>query len=159
MVALSSALRAGEAPRPGAEYDGAYLKVGFDQLASYVFTPPQYDPAGTAESVSAGDVQIPAPIKALSGKKVVITGYMVPVRLEKGMVTEFLLMRNTQACCFGGVPNMNEWVVVKIPKGVPPLMDTPVAFYGLLKVGSILENGYVTGLYELDADRMGEAKQ
>jgi hypothetical protein len=30
-------------------------------------------------------------------------------------------------------------------------MDTPVTFLGRLKVGAIVENGYVTGLYELEA--------
>ena len=97
-------------------------------------------------------------MKAWNGKKAVITGYMVPVKMEKGLVTEFLLMRNTMACCFGGVPNMTEWVVVKMKKGVPPLMDVPVAFFGELKVGTMFENGYMTGLYELQGERMEEVK-
>jgi hypothetical protein len=50
---------------------------------------------------------------------------------------------------------MNEWVVVKMKKGVQPLMDLPVSFYGELKVGAMFENGYMTGLYELEAERMG----
>ena len=54
-----------------------------------------------------------------------------PDKMEKGLVVEFLLMRNTLACCFGTVPNMNEWVIVKMKKGVQPMMDVPVAFYGV----------------------------
>ena len=61
-------------------------------------------------------------------------------------------MRNTMACCFGTVPNMNEWVVVKMKKGVQPTMDVPVEFYGELKVGAMFENGYMTGLYELEGE-------
>ena len=88
-----------------------------------------------------------------------MTGYMVPVKMDKGLVTEFLLMRNTMACCFGGVPNMNEWVIVKMKKGgVQPMMDLPVQFFGDLKVGAMFENGYMTGLYELACDRMGEVQ-
>ena len=105
-----------------------------------------------------GEEQIPSMVKGWNGKKAMITGYMVPVKMDKGLVTEFLLMRNTMACCFGGVPNMNEWVIVKMKKGVQPMMDLPVAFYGELKVGAMFENGYMTGLYELEGERMGEVQ-
>jgi hypothetical protein len=142
-----------------AEFENGYLKVGFDQLASYPFTPPPYDPTAAADTkLATGEEQIPAMIRALNGKKTVITGYMVPVKMDKGLVTEFLLMRNTMACCFGGVPNMNEWVVVKMQPGVQPLMDTPISFYGELKVGAVFENGYLTGLYQLKGEKMGETK-
>jgi len=67
-------------------------------------------------------------------------------------------MRNTLACCFGMVPNMNEWVIVKMKQGVAPLMDVPVLLYGQLKVGALFENGYLTGLYELEAERMIEVE-
>jgi len=33
-----------------------------------------------------------------------------------------------------------------------------VAFYGQLKVGAMFESGYMTGLYELEADKMGEVQ-
>jgi hypothetical protein len=139
--------------------ENGYLKLGFEQLASYAFTPPPFDPAADPKATPpTGEEQIPPAVKSWNGKKAVITGYMVPVKMEKGLVTEFLLMRNTMACCFGTVPNMNEWVVVKMRKGVPPLMDVPVAFFGELKVGAMFENGYMTGLYELDGEKMGEVQ-
>lgn len=145
----------GTVPEP--EVVDGYLKIGFEHLASYTFDPPPFDPAAPADAKPAtGEEQIPAAVKAWNGKKAVITGYMVPVKMDKGLVTEFLLMRNTMACCFGGVPNMTEWVVVKMKKGVPPLMDVPVAFYGELKVGAMFENGYMTGLYELQGEKMAE---
>lgn len=132
-----------------------YQTVSFEQLAGYAFTPPPFDPVAVeAGNPPTGEEQIPAEIKALSGKKVSVTGYMVPVKLEKGLATEILLMRNTLACCFGGVPNMNEWIVVKMRKGIPPMLDTPLAFSGELKVGAIFENGYLTGLYQMDGEKM-----
>lgn len=110
-------------------------------------------------SVPASDAQIPAAVKSWNGKKAVITGYMMPVKMEKGLVTEFLVMRNTMACCYGSVPSLNEWVVVKMKKGgVAVMIDVPMAFYGELKVGVLFENGYVSGIYQLDCERMGEAK-
>jgi hypothetical protein len=139
--------------------ENGYLKLGFDQLASYTFTPPSFDPtANPSVKPPTGEEQIPTTVKSWNGKKAIITGYMVPVKMEKGLVTEFLLMRNQMACCFGGVPNMNEWVVVKMKKGVTPLMDIPVQFFGELKVGAMFENGYMTGLYELEGEKMGEVQ-
>jgi len=136
-----------------------YLKLGFDQLAAYNFTPPPFDPAADPKAIPpTGEEQIPEIVKSWNGKKAVIVGYMVPVKMDKGLVTEFLLMRNTMACCFGTVPNMNEWVIVKMKKGVQPMMDVPVEFYGQLKVGAMFENGYMTGLYELEGERMGEVQ-
>src|SRR5437868_2257902 len=144
---------------PSASLDNGYLKLGFEQLASYNFTPPAFDPAAAPNvKPPTGEEQIPASVKDWNNKKAVITGFMVPVKMEKGLVTEFLLMRNTMACCYGAVPNMNEWVIVKMKKGVQPLMDLPIAFYGELKVGAMFENGYMTGLYELEGERMGEVQ-
>lgn len=132
-----------------------YLKLGFEQLAAFTFVPPAFDPAVELKAnLPTGEEQIPAIVKSWSGRKAVIVGYMLPVKMEKGLVTEFLLMRNTQSCCYGAVPNLNEWIVVKMKKGVQPMMDVPVAFYGEFKVGTIFENGYISGLYQLDGERM-----
>lgn len=168
-VSLASAedKGAGSAPAPAAAstvaapgLDNGYLKLGFDQLASYAFTPPAFDPVADPKAVPpTGEEQIPSVVKSWNGKKAVVTGFMVPVKMDKGLVTELLLMRNTMACCYGSVPNMNEWVVIKMKKGVQPLMDVPVAFYGSLKVGAMFENGYMTGLYELEGEKMGEVAQ
>jgi hypothetical protein len=161
VVACAAAVFAVRADETSAKpaVDHGYLKLGFEQLASYTFTPPQFDPAATPNAKPpTGEEQIPAEVKSWSGKKVILTGYMVPVKMDKGLVTEFLLMRNQMACCFGAVPNMNEWVIVKMKKGVQPLMDLPIAFYGELKVGAMFENGYMTGLYELEGERMGDVQ-
>jgi hypothetical protein len=166
VAALGSvSLRAADAPAAKSPatatppVENGYLKLGFDQLASYTFTPPSFDPTVNPNAKPpTGEEQIPASVKGWNGKKAIIAGYMMPVKMEKGLVTEFLLMRNQMACCFGGVPNMNEWVVVKMRKGVTPVMDVPVQFYGQLKVGAMFENGYMTGLYELDGEKMGEVQ-
>jgi hypothetical protein len=62
-------------------------------------------------------------------------------------------------CCYGVMPRINEWVVVKMNgRGVPPLMDVPITFEGTLKVGAMYENGYLTGIYLLAGDKMAETK-
>ena len=146
-------------PKP-TEVEGGYLKVGFEILAGYTFEAPPFDPAAPPTATPAtGEEQIPEEIKALSGKATLVTGYMMPVRMENGLVTEFLLVRDPAMCCYGTVPNMNEWIVVKMKDGVRPLMDVPVSFYGKLQVGAMFENCYPTGIYLLEGEKMGAVQQ
>ena len=48
--------------------------------------------------------------------------------------------------------------VKMIKGGVRPLMDVPISFYGELKVGATFENGYMTGIYQLEGEKMGDVK-
>ena len=155
-VAAASPVRA-DAPAP--QVEGGYLVLGFDQLASYTFTPPPFNPEADPKTPPpGGEEQIPPQVKSWNGKKAIVTGFMLPVKMDSGLVTEFLLVKDPAMCCYGTVPNMNEWVVVKMAKGVRPLMDVPISFHGQLKVGAMFENGYMTGIYELAGEKMGEVK-
>lgn len=142
------------------EVEQGYLRLGFDRLASYKFTAPPFDPdADPNNRPPSGEEQIPAEVKSWSGKKAIVTGFMLPVKMENGLVSEFLLVKDAMMCCYGAVPEMNEWVVVKMIKGgVRPLMDVPISFLGTLKVGAMFENGYMTGIYLLEGEKMGEVK-
>jgi hypothetical protein len=142
------------------EMDNGFLKLGFDRLAGYKFVAPQYDPLADPKGTPpTGEEQIPAEVKGWNGRKAVITGFMLPTKLENGKAVEFLLMANQMACCYGTVPNTNDWVIVKTPQGVPIIQDVPIAFRGRFKVGAMFENGYMTGIYALDADGPGEVKE
>jgi len=153
-------LCAGEAaPAPTVAATEEYPKVGFDRLASYTFTPPEADPATPNAPPPSGANQIPDRIKALDQHKVAVTGFMLPVKMDAGLVKEFLLVKDPMMCCYGVMPKLNEWVVVKmVGKGVKPLMDIPITFEGKLRVGEMYENGYLTGVYLLEGDRMAEVK-
>jgi len=136
-----------------------YQKVGFDRLASYTFVPPEADNATPNAAPPSGAAQIPDKIKALDQQKVAVTGFMLPVKMDGSLVKEFLLVKDPMMCCYGVMPKINEWVVVKmVGKGVKPLMDIPITFEGRLRVGEMFENGYLTGLYLLEGDRMAEVK-
>ena len=155
LALAASALRAGPLPAPAVE--GGYLRLGFDLLAGYPFVAP--DPDAPAKAPPAtGEEQIPAEVKGWSGRKAVVTGFMLPTKMANGRATEFLLMANQMACCFGAVPNMNDWVVVRMPQGTEVIQDVPISFYGTFKVGAMVENGYLTGIYALDAERMAAVK-
>jgi len=145
MLGLAAAAR-------GAEPE--VLKLGFDKLASFEFVAPE-DPAKAA----AAEAQIPARVREFNDKKVLVTGFMLPVKMDAGLVTEFLLVKDPMMCCYGVMPKVNEWVVVRmVGKGVAPLMDVPITFEGTLSVGQLYEGGYLTGLYLLKGDKRVETK-
>jgi hypothetical protein len=153
-LASFAAAVAGAQPPP--DLDGGYLKLGFDRLADYKFIQPPSDPVVDAKTPPVtGEEQIPAEVKGWNDKKAVVTGFMLPTKLENGKATEFLLMANQMACCYGTVPNLNEWIIVRMPQGTPVTQDVPISFYGTFKVGAMFESGYMTGIYELDADKAG----
>ena len=145
---------------PPAEVDG-YVQLDFDRLAAFLFTPPDYDPVATPNRAPPSvDGQIPEPIKALDGRRAVITGFMLPVEMDGAYVSQCMLLRSRSLCCYGMVPNVNEWVVVKMKPGanMPPLMDVPVSIYGTFHVHGSYENGYLVGIYFLDGERMEQTK-
>ncbi len=134
---------------------GEYLVTGFDRLASFNYDVPDV-PATNAAKQAELKAQIPAPVKSLDKRKVAVKGYMLPLKVEGGLITELLIMRDQSMCCYGTVPKINEWVSVKmIGKGVKPVMDEPITLFGTLKVGEVFENGYLVGLYEMDGERLG----
>ena len=103
--------------------------------------------------------QIPEAIHALNQKAISLKGFMLPLKVEQGLVTEMLIMRDQSMCCYGTVPKINEWVSVRMEEeGVKPVMDEPVTIYGTLKVGEVLENGYLVGIYEMDGQSMSVEK-
>ncbi len=141
---------------PAPEVDGGYLKLGFDRLSGYKFVAPDYDPLANPKATPpTGEEQIPSIVKGWSGKKALVTGFMLPTKLDNGKAVEFLLMPNQMACCYATVPNMNDWIIVKSPKGVPITQDVPISFRGMFKVRATFENGYMTGIYELSAEGPG----
>jgi hypothetical protein len=91
----------------------------------------------------------------LDNKSVALKGFMLPLKVEGGLVTELLIMRDQSMCCYGAVPKINEWVSVKMTsKGVKPIMDQPITMFGTLRVGEMRENGYLVGIYQLDGEKM-----
>lgn len=144
---------------PGAvQKDGDYLIVGFDRLAAFNYDIPDEAPAGTnapAAKPTPPKEQIPPAVKAFDKQRVALKGFMLPLKVEGGLITELLIMRDQSMCCYGTVPKINEWVSVKMTgKGVKPIMDQAVTLYGKLHVGEIRENGYLVGIYQMDGEKV-----
>ncbi len=155
---LGSAVRAADEAKSPAAPEG-YAKAGFDVLASYTFVPAELDPsAPPGTPPPSGAKQIPPHVQALDGKKVLVTGYMLPTKVEKGLVKEFLLVSSPMLCCYGQTPQVNEFVVVNMgANGVKPVMDTPVQFLGKLVVKEMYEDGFLTNIYSLAGEKMAKA--
>lgn len=162
---------------PDLKQDAAgYWEVSFQHLASFSFGFHKFNADSPSETMGRprvallvpddnGEVElptepgqsgtIPANVRALDGRRVCISGYMLPTKVEAGRVKECLLLRNQMMCCFGRRPELNEWVVVKMRgAGVPSKMDTPIVFYGVLHVGEKFEDHVFAGLYELDGEKI-----
>jgi hypothetical protein len=151
-----------EAPAPTASAQAAAqptcLSVGFDRLSAFPFevTDQMVDAPTNAAAASLKTLaQIPDGIKALDEKKVSVRGYMLPMNYQEGLATDFLILRNQSMCCYGVIPNITEWVNVRmIGKGVKPIMDQPVTVSGRFHVGDVRENGSLVGIYRLDAEQL-----
>lgn len=135
-----------------------YTDVTFDRLASFDFVLTKDMASGTASTKdinSHAKAQIPVGVQSLDGSKVVIQGFLLPVKMNEGLAVEFLLMRNQSMCCYGVPPKINEWITVQLKgKGVKPMMDQPIAVAGVLHVGPIEENGSLAGIYRLDGEKV-----
>ena len=135
------------------EIDG-YKTVTFDKLASFAYEVP-LDPVTNKVELAKLNAQIPDGIKEFNEKPMAIRGFMLPLKVENGKVTELLIMRDQSMCCFGTVPKINEWISIKMEgDGVEPIMDQAVTLMGQLKVGEVMENDYLVGIYEMLGDKM-----
>ena len=131
-----------------------YEGITFGKLASFAYEVP-LDPVTNKVELAKLNAQIPDSIKSLDKKPVAIRGFMLPLKVENGLVTELLIMRDQSMCCFGTVPKINEWINIRMAgDGVQPIMDQAITLMGQLKVGEVLENDYLVGIYEMEGDRM-----
>lgn len=148
------------APQPtGKINDGDF--VGFDQLAGFSvklnneFLFNTNRPAWADEQVSA---MIPERIRAANGKRVGVDGFMIPLEYNGKKVSKFILAMNQNTCCFGGNPQVHEFIIVDvIGSGVPNEMDIPLRVQGVLHVGVQRSHGKLTGIYQLDAASVKES--
>ncbi len=125
--------------------DGIWRNVTFSRLGGF-------DYAATVDPTDS-NAGLPPQVLALDGKDVAIEGFMLPLVFNRGYVTEFMLLRNTLACCFGITPKLNEWVYVKMVEGNKTTYrrDTPVKVRGTLRVREKVNGVFVESLFAMDA--------
>jgi hypothetical protein len=130
---------------------GAYAPVAFSKLAGF-----EYDIDMVEASIAAGqpDDEIPAEVRALNGRKVVASGFMVPIEMQGRETRTFLLMRNRMGCCFGMLLGINEWIHVRMEgdKTAQWINDVPINVYGTLEVGEDVRDGMVMSIYRMKGE-------
>ena len=140
-------------PGPGRTNAAGFVDLGFDTLGGFAYDITNVysdEVSGRAQTKPLND--IPKNIRAYDGMKISITGYVMPMRMRGGRVTEFLLVRDQAACCFGGTPQINHWIRVKMKgEGIDADYE-PQIVSGTLRVGEKYEQGYLTGIYTMEAD-------
>jgi hypothetical protein len=144
------------AAAPEAAKRDGYVQIGFDKLAGF----PLRLHWVLVDAVRIKGVQtmlgtVPPDIKALDQGKIAVRGFMLPLKLEDGQVTEFFLLRTQARCCYGLPIQMNELLTVHMAKpGVKSMMDQPITVYGRLHISeSHDDSGALTSIYTLDGDK------
>ena len=123
------------------------LNLSFEKLNFYL---PPDAPRPFVDGRGVGPY-LPAGIKSYNGRDVRIQGYMLPTRLEGGLVKECLILANQMSCCFGQDPRFCEFIVAQIDgAGVPDQMDEPLQFEGRLQVGDVFVGGTWVALYSMN---------
>ena len=127
------------------ELPEGYLRVNFSELSKYAGPTRYID--GDAEKL-----QVAPEVAELEGKPIYIKGYMYPTRQRVGL-SEFVLVKDTGQCCFGGQPKVTDMIVVRFDNGmtVNHREQVLVAVAGTFRAVSPGQSGVLTAIYQLDA--------
>jgi len=140
--------------------ENGFLRPGFDKLSAFKYELYEvYSETNAGRAMLRSNDTIPPEIKAYDGKRAVVTGFILPLRTRRGVVTEFLLLRDQGTCCFGAQAQINHFIRVKHPPGIKPDEPVPWKVSGTLRVGETYVQGYLTGIFQFDAESVVELPQ
>jgi len=146
IAAMRSAEKMIEAEKKLAEdiksgkFKGLDKILPFDELTSWVY--------------EDGLKGMPKRIKELSGKKVMMTGFMLPID-EVQNIKEFLLVQSLWSCCYGSPPDIHGIVRVVMPKGkTTDYFFDPLKLIGTFKVEATVMDGYCVDIYQLHLESL-----
>jgi hypothetical protein len=132
--------------------DRDYEVVPFARLSAFAYDDRR--PTGNGFDSDGG---VPDGIRRLSGRKVAVDGFMMPLDFVDGAVTRFVLNSSYDMCMFGAPSRATERIDVEMARGrTAPFTHRPLRVYGVLDVGARWEAGRVTSLYRLQAHAVGE---
>jgi hypothetical protein len=143
--------------------DGSEVfSLGFDKLSSFNYTLMDAGTGATPEQIAEHRKKDPVPawVRTYDNQRVVLTGYMMPLQIENGRSKKFVMMRDVTTCCYGAVPNMNDYLVVTMKgAGIEVVQDVPVELLGTFRVDHRYEDGYVVSLFVMDGEKFLGAKK
>jgi hypothetical protein len=145
-----AAMRSAEAMLEAEKKLGELIKAGkitgldkvlpFDELSSWPY--------------EDGLKGMPKRVKELTGKKVLMTGFMLPID-EVQNIKEFLLVQSLWSCCYGSPPDIHGIVRVVRPKGkTTDYFFDPIKVIGTFKVEATVMDGYCVDIYQLHVESL-----
>ena len=122
------------------ELPEGYERVSFIELSKHI-------PVFSEE----GKIGLDPEVEALDGKPIYIKGYMYPTR-QRTDISEFVLVKDTGQCCFGGQPKLTDMIAVKLEKGltVDHREQQLVGVGGVFRARAPVRSGELTALYVLE---------
>ena len=145
---------------PVAFKDGSYF--GFEKLAGYSLRLAEHLEYTTNAARADAEItaKIPADIRAMEGRTILINGYMTPLDYDAGKTTVFILSRSPSGCCYGDMPQIHEMIEVRMKgEGVPVRNYLSVQVRGVLHVGPKRNGDVLACIYRIDAESVDEAEQ
>ncbi|MDF1800929.1 MAG: DUF3299 domain-containing protein [Planctomycetota bacterium] len=147
-------------PAPGPEgpievsfWDLSLYELDVDAMLDALLNPEEYDEEEHEE------LAFPEEIARLDGGEVSIKGYMIPGKMERGNVRDFMLVRDLLGCCFGGAPLPDEWVDVVMHEDADAeyYQYIPVRVTGTFSLGGKQDKaGFARGVYKMQAIQVDE---
>jgi hypothetical protein len=151
MLAGTLSAQAQSTAKPGTTTKSGYMFLDFWFLAGFDYNPNEpFEPSPKQVKNT-----IPANILALNGKKVEIYGNILPLDYDTSGTSTFILNASVDACGFGGVPRINEWVYVAMKPGQKARTygaGYEILVRGTFSIAEEVEKGRVVGLYSIVAD-------
>jgi hypothetical protein len=112
---------------------------------------------GNFEDDNDNGGNIPPDVQALSGSKVRVSGFMIPMD-QAERITQFALVPDLFACCFGQPPQVQHTVVVNCPKGkAVTYYPDQIVVEGDLTVEEKKDDGFIISVFELTASSVRPA--
>lgn len=125
-------------------------------------------PGGAPREISFDDIKLemekgapftrdllPKRVTSLTGTAIRIRGYILPSFQQTGL-TQFVLVRDNQECCFGPGAALHDCVVVRMRPGrTADFSIRPVAVAGTFKIDELrAPDGSHLAIYALDGDEV-----
>ncbi len=93
---------------------------------------------------------IPQDVVRLSGHAIRLRGFMIPMD-QATNISQFALVPDLFACCFGQPPQIQHTIVVNCPKGkAVSYYPDEIIVEGTLKVAEKRDEGFVVSLFEVE---------
>ena len=128
--------------------------ISFDILADYDFGTLDWSGGSQSNQFIANQIEqiIPESIKALDNQQISVTGFVLPIETVGERLDSFLLLRDLQMCCYGTLPELNEWIYVQVPNHLEAknlISDTPIKVRGTLQVEPRFKDDFLLSIYSL----------